>query len=95
MSYVRTGMHAAQVGSARFHDAHMIAFDTLPRRLYLHSRLRLRSLYFSRVTRIFEDEAVSRPEIQRIIDACEPVASNAGRLRPTAKEMISILSHPY
>jgi hypothetical protein len=62
-------------GSARFHNAHLLAFDTLPRQLYLHSQLRLPSLYFSRVTRIFEDAAVSRPEIQRIIDACEPVAS--------------------
>ena len=60
-------------GSAHFHNAHILAFDTLPRQLYLHSQLRLPSLYFSRVARIFEDAAVSRPEIQRIIDACEPV----------------------
>ncbi|KAH9987928.1 hypothetical protein BJV74DRAFT_840524 [Russula compacta] len=60
-------------GSTRFHNAHILAFDTLPRQLYLHSQLRLPSLYFSRVARIFEDAAVSRPEIQRIIDACEPV----------------------
>jgi len=62
-------------GSAHFHNAHLLAFDTLPRQLYLHSQLRLPSLYFSRVTRIFEDAAVSRPEIQRIIDACEPVGT--------------------
>lgn len=59
------------LGSARFHNAHVVAFDTLPRQVYLHSQLRLPSLYFSRVARIFEDAAVSRPEIQRIIDACE------------------------
>jgi hypothetical protein len=62
-------------GSARFHNAHLIAFDTVPRQLYLHSQLRLPSLYFSRVTRIFEDAAVSRPEIQRIIDAYESVGT--------------------
>jgi hypothetical protein len=60
-------------GSARFHNAHLVVLDTLPRQLYLHSQLRLPSLYFSRVALIFEDAAVSRPEIQRIIDACEPV----------------------
>ena len=62
-------------GSARFHNVHVLAFDTLPRQLYLHSQLRLPSLYFSRVARIFEDAAVSRPEIQRIIDACESVGT--------------------
>jgi hypothetical protein len=62
-------------GSARFHNAHLVAFDTLPRQLYLHSQLRLPSLYFSRVARIFEDAAVSRPEVQRIIDVCEPVGT--------------------
>jgi len=61
----------------------MFAFDTLPRQLYLHSQLRLPSLYFSRVARIFEDAEVSRPEIQRIIDACEGVGTEdvQGRTR--------------
>lgn len=62
-------------GSGRFHNTHTLAFDTLPRQLYLHLHLRLPSLYFSRVARIFEDAAVSRPEIQRIIDAYEPVGT--------------------
>jgi hypothetical protein len=61
------------LGSARFHNTHMLAFDTLPRQLYLHSQLRLPSLYFTRVARIFEDAAVSRPEIQRILDTVEAV----------------------
>ena len=71
------------LGSSRFHNAHVLAFDTLPRQLYLHSQLRLPSLYFSRVARIFEDAAVSRPEIQRIIDACEGVETEdvRGRIR--------------
>src|SRR5712671_5329585 len=68
-------------GSARFHNAHLVAFDALPRQLYLHSHLRLPSFYFSRVARIFEDAAVSRPEIQRIIDACEAVETENGRNR--------------
>ncbi|KAI0246780.1 hypothetical protein BJV78DRAFT_1286112 [Lactifluus subvellereus] len=62
-------------GSARFHNVHVLALDTLPRQLYLHLQLRLPSLYFSRVARIYEDAAVSRPEIQRIIDACEAVGT--------------------
>ena len=44
--------------------------DVLPRQIYLHILLRLPSLYFSRVARIFEDAEVSRPDIQRVIDAC-------------------------
>ena len=59
------------LGSARFHNVHLLAFDTFPRQLYLHMHLRLPSLYFSRVALIFEDAAVSRPEIQKIIDAVE------------------------
>ena len=62
-------------GSARFHDTHTLVFDTLPRQVYLHLHLRLPSLYFSRVARIFEDAAVSRPEIQRITDAYESVGT--------------------
>lgn len=56
--------------------------DTLPRMLYLYLLLRLPALYFSRVARIFEDADVSRPEIQRMIDACSrpgynvPLSSN-------------------
>ncbi|KAI9510994.1 hypothetical protein F5148DRAFT_975952 [Russula earlei] len=68
-------------GSSRFHNTHLLVFDTLPRQLYLHSQLRLPSLYFSRVARIFEDAAVSRPEIQRIIVACEPVETENGHTR--------------
>ncbi|KAI0260899.1 hypothetical protein BC834DRAFT_831003 [Gloeopeniophorella convolvens] len=79
-------------GSARFHSAHILALDTLPRQLYLHSQMRLPSLYFSRVARIFEDAAVSRPEMQRIIDACEDMETShvqhraAGRALPFPEE---------
>lgn len=44
--------------------------DTLPRVIYLHILLRIPSLYFSRVARIFEDAEVSKPDIQRMIEAC-------------------------
>ncbi len=44
--------------------------ETLPRLFYLHALLRLPALYFSRVARIFEDAEVSRPDVQRMIDAC-------------------------
>jgi hypothetical protein len=43
--------------------------DTLPRQLYLAFLLRLPAMYFTRVARIFEDAEVSRPDIQRMIDA--------------------------
>ncbi|KAH7916659.1 hypothetical protein BJ138DRAFT_1108451 [Hygrophoropsis aurantiaca] len=44
--------------------------DTLPRQVYLHLLLRLPSLYFSRIARIYEDAEVSRPDVQRMIDFC-------------------------
>ncbi|KAH8115641.1 hypothetical protein DFH11DRAFT_1725871 [Phellopilus nigrolimitatus] len=37
---------------------------------YRHLLLRLPSLYFTRVSRIFEEAEVTRPEIQRMIDGC-------------------------
>lgn len=40
--------------------------DTLPRQIYLHLLLRLPYLYFSRVTRIFEDAEMSMPEIKKM-----------------------------
>ncbi|KAJ6568353.1 hypothetical protein DFH09DRAFT_918081 [Mycena vulgaris] len=44
-------------------------FDSLPRLLYLHLLLRIPSLYFSRVTRIFEDAQLSLPDIKRMARA--------------------------
>ncbi|KAH7921983.1 hypothetical protein BV22DRAFT_1131814 [Leucogyrophana mollusca] len=44
--------------------------DTIPRQIYLHVLLRLPSLYFSRIARIYEDAEISRPDIQRMIDSC-------------------------
>lgn len=44
--------------------------DSLPRIIYLYALLQIPAMYFSRVARIFEDADVSRPDIQRMIDAC-------------------------
>ncbi|KAI0771686.1 hypothetical protein BD413DRAFT_625327 [Trametes elegans] len=44
--------------------------DTLPRQTYLWFLLWLPALYWHRVARVFEDAEVSKPEIQRLIDAC-------------------------
>ncbi|EJD42373.1 hypothetical protein AURDEDRAFT_185998 [Auricularia subglabra TFB-10046 SS5] len=43
-------------------------WDELMRVAYLHLLLRLPSVYFSRVSRVFEDAEVSRPDIERLIE---------------------------
>ena len=43
---------------------------TLPRILYLNFLLHLPALYWQRVARVFEDAELSKPEIERLIDAC-------------------------
>ena len=65
------------------------ALDTLPRQLYLHFLLRLPYMYFSRVTRIFEEADMSMPQIkQGILEAAiqlkEPVKgiADAWKLEP-------------
>jgi hypothetical protein len=60
--------------SPRFHALHTFALEVLPRHAYLHALLRLPSLYFTRVARLFEDADVSRPDIQRMIDMCNDPA---------------------
>ncbi|KAI6043456.1 hypothetical protein EDC04DRAFT_2562735 [Pisolithus marmoratus] len=45
--------------------------DTLPAQVYLHLMLRLPSLYFWRVARVFQDAEVSQPDINRLLSACE------------------------
>ncbi|KAJ3785829.1 hypothetical protein GGU10DRAFT_375436 [Lentinula aff. detonsa] len=58
------------VHSMDMHTIHIFFLDTLPRVIYLHLLLRIPWMYFSRVARIFEDAEVSKPDIQRMIDAC-------------------------
>lgn len=65
--------HVHQSNHVHSMDLHMIRIfflDTLPRLIYLHLLLRIPSMYFSRVARIFEDAEVSKPDIKRMIDAC-------------------------
>jgi len=53
---------------------YIVAFlvDTLPRQVYLYILLRLPALYFSRVSRIFDEAEISLPQIkQGIVDAAE------------------------
>ncbi|KAG1800327.1 uncharacterized protein HD556DRAFT_1230443 [Suillus plorans] len=50
--------------------------DTLPRQIYLHLLLRLPSLYFSRIARIYQDAELSRPDIERLIEACASQVPN-------------------
>ncbi|KAL1750051.1 hypothetical protein FB107DRAFT_280017, partial [Schizophyllum commune] len=49
--------------------ARTLLLDAAPRVLYLYFLLRLPSLYFSRVARIFQDAKVSRPDIERMISS--------------------------
>ncbi|KAF8629766.1 hypothetical protein AX15_003286 [Amanita polypyramis BW_CC] len=48
--------------------ARLFLLDTFPREAYLTLLLRLPALYFSRVSKIFEDAEVSKPDIQRMIE---------------------------
>ena len=78
------------------------AFDTLPRQLYLHFLLRLPYMYFSRVTRIFEEAEMSMPQIkQGILDAAiqlkEPVkdVADAWQLEPVESAQYSKLQNTW
>ncbi|KAL6304139.1 hypothetical protein BKA93DRAFT_311003 [Sparassis latifolia] len=57
--------------------------DVLPRQVYLILLLRLPALYFSRVARVFEDAEVSKPDVQRMIDAC--AADESGGMTSTER----------
>ncbi|KAG2014184.1 hypothetical protein CC2G_011027 [Coprinopsis cinerea AmutBmut pab1-1] len=50
-------------------DVLFFVTDTFPRQLYLNFLLRLPAMYFTRVSRIFEDAEVSKPDIERMIEA--------------------------
>lgn len=49
-------------------DTRYFILDTLPRQIYLHLLLRLPSLYFSRIAKVYEDAQLSKPDIERMID---------------------------
>ena len=48
---------------------HVLSHITL--QIYRHALLRLPSIYFSRVCRVFEDAEVSRPEVERMVEGLE------------------------
>ncbi|KAJ6485593.1 hypothetical protein C8R45DRAFT_277008 [Mycena sanguinolenta] len=60
----------------------LILFDFIPRQLYLHFLLRIPSLYFSRVTRIFEDARLSLPDIKRMARARPDQWTNPSNMNP-------------
>ncbi|KZV87320.1 hypothetical protein EXIGLDRAFT_652286 [Exidia glandulosa HHB12029] len=57
----------------------------LLRQSYLHLLLRLPAIYFSRVSRVFEDAEVSRPDIERLIERAR-VADGRGNVFPSPRE---------
>jgi len=72
--------------------------DTLPRQIYLHFLLRLPYMYFSRVTRIFEEAETTMPQIKEGILAAairlkEPVknVADAWKLEPVESVQYSKL----
>jgi hypothetical protein len=78
------------------------ALDTLPRQLYLYFLLRLPYMYFSRVTRIFEEADMSMPQIkQGILEAAiqlkEPVkdVTDAWKLEPVESAQYSKLQNTW
>ena len=72
-------------------STHEFVTDTLPRQTYLHFLMRLPSVYFSRVARIFEDAEVSRPDIERMIDACMPPVERAGQEGRSARAAETVM----
>jgi hypothetical protein len=54
------------VNASRTRYIMVLLFETIPQQIYLHFLLRLPSLYFSRVARIFEDAELSLSDIERM-----------------------------
>ncbi|KAI9572454.1 hypothetical protein HD554DRAFT_2202859 [Boletus coccyginus] len=50
-------------------DTRYFILDTIPRQIYLHLLLRLPSLYFSRIARVYENAQLSKPDIDRMIES--------------------------
>ena len=57
-------------------DVHFAVTDSLPRHIYLNLLLRLPAMYFTRVSKIFEDAEVSKRDIERMIEASCPRPTN-------------------
>ena len=50
-------------------DVRYFILDTLPRQIYLHLLLRLPSLYFSRIARVYEDAQLSKPDLDCMVES--------------------------
>ncbi|KAF8148053.1 hypothetical protein B0H34DRAFT_803176 [Crassisporium funariophilum] len=77
---------------------HVLAFvlDTMPRQVYLHLLLRLPYLYFSRVTRIFEEAEMSMPEIKKMaLEATSQWNDPTRNLPKTWNFEPKVVSPPY
>lgn len=81
----------------RLEHIRFIMIDLVPRQTYLHLLLRLPSLYFSRVARIFIDAEISRPDVQRLVDACREGDNSTiveGGLPPPDEWQVPTVSAP-
>lgn len=76
----------------------LFLFDVVPRQLYLHLLLRIPSLYFTRVTRIFEDAQLSLPDIKKMARATaeqwDPAEQEDARWTTTFIQQFPSISGP-
>ncbi|KAF9263889.1 hypothetical protein L218DRAFT_901212 [Marasmius fiardii PR-910] len=75
---------ASRMPESQLKSTYHFITDWLPRVVYLHLLLRLPSMYFSRVARIFEDAEVSKPDIRRLVEGCFGGANAYQDYPPTA-----------
>ncbi|PPQ98668.1 hypothetical protein CVT26_013814 [Gymnopilus dilepis] len=96
----QTGSHVESPAQSHSTSEYILAFflDTVPRQIYLHLLLRLPYLYYSRVTRIFEEAEMSMPMIkQGILEAAKAKSElqrDAGMGRWT-RGGLHTMSRPY
>ncbi|KAF9044124.1 hypothetical protein BJ165DRAFT_181750 [Panaeolus papilionaceus] len=77
---------------------YLLAFiiDTIPRQIYLHVLLRLPYLYFTRVSRIFEEAEMSIPEIkQGILETAQKQKDLVPRMATAWAFEPPVVSEPY
>ncbi|KAF8131137.1 hypothetical protein EV363DRAFT_1165666, partial [Boletus edulis] len=55
--------------------------DTFPRQVYLHLLLRLPSLYFSRIARVYENAQLSKPDLECMIESYSSTRQQQQRQR--------------
>ena len=74
-------------------DARYFILDTLPRQIYLHLLLRLPSLYFSRIARVYEDAQLSKPDLDYMIESYSSSGQQQQRQRIVRSSPIPPGSH--